>query len=421
MKNHLSSSHKLALIFLVFGICYVLFSDYLTLWISKNNISQYNRIQHYKGIVFIFFSAGLIYIVSKKLNASIDKANREQEEALRRYNVLGMATNDAVWDLNMKTGECFTNRTLQEIFGYTADELMDNNTWWTNNLHPEDKQRVISTIEAKLKGGGTVWQDEYRFRCKDGSYKIVFDRGFIMRDKNGNPYRLIGAMQDVSEQRALQQELIEEKVRHKNQMALSVINAQEIERKKLGEELHDNINQLLGVVKLYIEHAQVDQTAKNEMLKKSSEYLMQVIQEIRNLSKSLIPPTLNDIGLLESLYELISTLEDTKHIRVHLDTSDFDEQKVPEQKKLMIYRIIQEQLNNVIKHSHADDVSIRLKNLNNTVQLMVEDNGKGFDAQNNKPGTGLNNIRNRLEVFNGNMQIRSNPGEGCVLEVEFDI
>jgi two-component system sensor histidine kinase UhpB len=421
MKNHLSSSHKLALIFLVFGIIYVLFSDYITLWFSGGNISQYNRIQHYKGVVFIFFSACLIYVVSKKLNASIDKANREQEEALRRYNVLGMATNDAVWDLNMKTGECFTNRTLQEVFGYTADELMDNNTWWTNNLHPEDKQRVISTIEAKLKGGGTVWQDEYRFRCKDGTYKTVFDRGFIMRDKSGTPYRLIGAMQDVSEQRALQQELVEEKVRHKNQMALSVINAQEIERKKLGEELHDNINQLLGVVKLYIEHAQVDQAAKNEMLKKSSEYLMQVIQEIRNLSKSLIPPTLNDIGLLESLYELVATLEDTKHIRVNLDTTGFDEQKVPEQKKLMIYRIIQEQLNNVIKHSHAEDVSIRLKNLNNTVQLIVEDNGQGFDTKANQSGTGLNNIRNRIEVFNGNMQIHSNPGEGCRLEVKFDI
>lgn len=417
MKMRLTSSQKLALITLVFGIIYVLFSDYLTLLFSGDNLQFYNRVQNYKGIVFIIVCSGLVYVVSKRLNADIDRANREQEEALKRYNVLGMATNDAVWDLNMKTGECFTNRTLQEIFGYTADELMDNNTWWTNNLHPEDKERVISTIDAKLSGGGTVWQDEYRFRCKDGSYKMVFDRGFIMRNKAGQPYRIIGAMQDVTEQRLLQQQLVDEKVKHRNEMAQNVFSAQEAERKKLGEELHDNINQLLGVVKLYIEHAQADPSTKKEMLKRSSEYLVQVIQEINSLSKSLTPPTLSDLGLLESIEELAAQTEDTKKISIVVDAEGLDDSGIEMHRQLMIYRIVQEQLNNIVKHAQAKNVTIQIRNLNQAIKLKIIDDGKGFDPVKHKAGGGFRNMRNKLEVFNGNMRIASAPGSGCVLEV----
>lgn len=416
----ISSSLKLALIFLVFGVIYILFSDRVTLWISNNDLNTYNRIQNYKGILFIVVSSFLIYMLSKTMNASLARASREQEEALRRYNVLGMATNDAVWDLNLQNGECFTNRTLQEMFGYTADELTDNNTWWTINLHPEDKARVMDSMDAKLKGGGTVWQDEYRFRCKDGSYKTIFDRGYIMRDRNGLPYRLIGAMQDVTDQRELQQQLVEEKLRHKNEMAQNVILAQEAERKKLGEELHDNINQLLSVIKLYIENARTVPEHAEEMLRKSSEYLLKVIDEIRLLSRSLIPPMLRDIGLLEAIREMVKTIVEASKIQIHIQSDGFDETLLSESQKLMVYRIIQEQLNNVIRHSRASEVEIKLSNQNKEFRILVTDNGRGFDQQHTKMGVGLNNIRNRLESTNGRMNVYSAPGKGCRLEIQFE-
>lgn len=419
MKGKLSSSQKLALIFLVFGIAWIFLSDFLLLGIARN-MEMYYRLQNFKGVVFVVLASLLIYIVSRKLNASINSANRKQEEALKRFNVLGMATNDAVWDMNLKTGESYTNRTLQEMFGYTADELKDNYVWWSTNLHPDDKERVIKAMDAKLRMGGTVWQDEYRFRCKDDSYKVVYDRGVIMRDKQGDPYRIIGAMQDVTEQKSLQQQLINEKVRHKNEMAEGIINAAEAERKKLGEELHDNINQLLGVIRLYIEHALVNTAEQESLLRKSADYLRTVIEEIRNLSRSLIPPTLSDLGLVESMQELIESIRQAKDIHIDLEYSRFNENMVSESKKLMLYRILQEQLNNVIKHSGADKVSIQLRQIGNGVHLMIKDNGVGFDVNQNRSGVGLNNIRNRLEVFNGNMDIKSEPGKGCTLAVEFE-
>jgi len=414
----LSSPLKLALIFLMFGIVWVLTTDFI-LSHATNQLINIQRLQIYKGILFMVLSALLIYFVSKKLYSNIEKARTQQEETLRRYNVLGMATNDAIWDQNFKTGECFTNGTLQKIFGYTADELADNNLWWKDNLHPEDRERVIAKLEGKLSDGGAVWQDEYRFRCKEGNYKTVFDRGFIMRDESGQPDRLIGAMQDVTEQRTLQQQLVEQKVKHTHEMTQSIINAHEAERKKLAEELHDNVNQLLGVVKLYVEYARGDSPDKSDVLKKSSEYLDVVIKEIRQLSKSLTPPTLSLNGLIASISDMIHSIEQARDIVIDLDATTFDEHLLASSKQLMTYRIIQEQLNNVVKHSEADHVSIQLKQLSRAVHLIINDNGIGFDVQQVRQGLGLNNIRNRLEVVNGNMRLQSQPGEGCTLAIDF--
>ena len=420
MNYRFSPSLKLALAFLLFGVTWIIATDLISSDVAQNDSELFKNLQRFKGLFFILISSLLLFFLSKRFYAHIDNANREQEEALKRYNVLGMATNDAIWDLNLKTNECYTNRTLQDTFGYTEDELSDNHRWWDNNLHPEDRDRVIELMDTKLAGGETIWQDEYRFRCNDGSYKTVFDRGFIMRDKNGRAYRVIGAMQDVTAQRALQSKLTDEQIKHKNELTQGVINAQEAERKKLGEELHDNINQLLGVVKLYIDHAREDPPMKEQLLKKSSEYLLQVIEEIRQISRSLIPPTLKDLGLIESLSELIRTIEAARKIEIALNSIGFNEEVLSNEMQLMVYRIVQEQMNNILKHSNATKVLISLQTRQKRVHLQIEDNGIGFDITSAKGGIGFQNIRNRLDVFNGTLHINSSPGNGCKMRVEFE-
>ncbi len=416
----LTPSLKLALTFLLFGVTWIMVTDFISLDLSNGNSSLFTNLQHLKGIFFIVISAILIFFLSKRLHEHIDKANKIREDALKRYNVLGMATNDAIWDLNLKTNECYTNRTLQEMFGYTQDELWDNHSWWENNIHPDDKERVISIMDSKLESGGTVWQDEYRFRSKDGTYKHVFDRGFIMRDKHGNPYRLIGAMQDVTAQRALQEQLVQQRLKYKTELAQGVIRAQESERKKLGEELHDNINQLLGVVKLYLDHAQVDATMKDELIKKSSAYLMQAIEEIRNISRSLMPPTLKDIGLMDSIQELIHSITSTGKLEIDLKTEGFHGENLSDETQLLIYRILQEQFNNILRHAKASKVDVKMKCADDIVTISIRDNGKGADPSVKSEGIGLKNIKSRLEVYNGKMKVDTKPGGGYLLEVEFE-
>jgi signal transduction histidine kinase len=218
----------------------------------------------------------------------------------------------------------------------------------------------------------------------------------------------------------LQQQLIDQKVKHTREMTQSIINAHEAERKKLAEELHDNVNQLLGVVKLYVEHAQIDPPGKNDILKKSAEYLDLTIKEIRQLSKSLTPPTLSLNGLVASISDMISSIEQARKIRIDFEANGFDETLLSPPKQVMTYRIIQEQLNNVLKHSEADRVSIRLSQSGGVVYLVINDNGVGFDSHQVKQGLGLNNIRNRLEVVRGNLHIESQPGCGCTLMIDFE-
>jgi signal transduction histidine kinase len=292
IKSRLSPPMQLAIVFLLFGVIWIILSDLFTLYVARNNFNFLLRVQTYKGVLFMLVAAVFVFLVSRKI---------------------------------------------------------------------------------------------------------------FMRHKE------------------LQQQLSEERNRYKNELALEVFNAQERERKKIGEELHDNINQLLGVVKLYIEHAQVNPEAQAEMLKKSSEYLKQVINEIRSLSKSLVSPMLTDLGLIESINELIESILKISNLKIDVHEDGFKEDELTDIQKLMVYRITQEQLNNILKHSKAEHVDIAFARTGSEVHLTIADDGIGFDTKKIKSGLGLKNIRHRLELFNGKMKIISSPDRGCKLEAMFEI
>jgi signal transduction histidine kinase len=219
----------------------------------------------------------------------------------------------------------------------------------------------------------------------------------------------------------LQEQLNKERLLYKNELAIEVFNAQEYERQKIGEELHDNVNQMLGVVKLYVEHAQMNPPAREEMLRRSSEYLKETIDEIRKLSGALVSPPLDDIGLVASISELSHAIVKIRKMEITVRTAAFEESKLSVNQKLMLYRITQEQLNNILKHSQAAHVSISLQQCDDMVTLKIEDDGVGFDPSGATRGLGLKNMRHRLELFNGRMNIDSSPQEGCRLQASFNI
>ncbi|RTQ45286.1 PAS domain S-box protein [Hymenobacter gummosus] len=130
---------------------------------------------------------------------------KENEEALRwseeRYGLASLATNDAIWDWNLQTNAVTWNDAIHREFGYAADAVENTAKWWYDHIHPEDAERVVHGIHAVIDGEGTAWHDEYRYRRADGSYAQVLDRGHVARDTEGKPMRMIGAMQDVTEQR----------------------------------------------------------------------------------------------------------------------------------------------------------------------------------------------------------------------------
>jgi len=122
-------------------------------------------------------------------------------DSLERFELANKATFDIIWDWNLQTGTYWLNENFHELYGYTPAETEPNITSWIRRIHPDDRDRVVAGIRAVIDGGEEFWSDQYRFLCKDGRSLEIFDRGFVTRDGAGKPLRMIGAMQDISEQR----------------------------------------------------------------------------------------------------------------------------------------------------------------------------------------------------------------------------
>ena len=222
---------------------------------------------------------------------------------------------------------------------------------------------------------------------------------------------------DVTERVRLEKELALQQKLKQQQITEVVLGAQERERFELGQELHDNINQILATSKLYLDVAIEEREPRIELLDKSRKNISMAIEEIRKLSKELITPTLNDLGLIQSIKELIRSILTVKKMKIRLNISGLDESTLLPEQKINVYRIIQEQLNNILKHAQASTVIIELNKENEQISLLVKDDGKGFDPRVRRNGVGISNIISRAELYNGKVEIDSAPGKGCRLEV----
>jgi diguanylate cyclase (GGDEF)-like protein/PAS domain S-box-containing protein len=133
----------------------------------------------------------------------VDISDRKRaEEALRRseerFRIVARATNDAVWDWDLVSNDLWWSEGFQTLFGHRPEEIPPGLASWTENIHPEDRERVENGIYALIRSGRQAWNDEYRFRRADGAYAVVYDRGYVIHDESGKPFRMIGSMMDIT-------------------------------------------------------------------------------------------------------------------------------------------------------------------------------------------------------------------------------
>src|SRR5688572_1811860 len=133
------------------------------------------------------------------------KSEIKIRESIDRYNIVAKATSDVIWDWDLKTQMVQWNENVKSVLGY--NDVLTTSAWWSNQIHPQDAERVILKIDKAIHDVNPYWQDEYRFRCADGTYKYFFDRGFLLSDSNGIGIRMIGSMQDITRQKEEQNHL----------------------------------------------------------------------------------------------------------------------------------------------------------------------------------------------------------------------
>jgi PAS domain S-box-containing protein len=211
MKNNASSA--LALFILVI----LLTTGILQFLIFHTNFPNYHNLLIILVIAICFGGiVGLIhfffrFLGGKNLSESIallELNNKELSKANERYDLVAKATSDTIWDWNIENNNFIWNKGIQEIFGHQEKDIVENLDWWFEKIHPQDSLKISVKIYAAIDDlNSDKWYDEYRFRCADGSYKYVINRGFFIRDSENKAIRMIGAIQDVTKQKTEEQRL----------------------------------------------------------------------------------------------------------------------------------------------------------------------------------------------------------------------
>ncbi|HVG42468.1 MAG TPA: PAS domain S-box protein, partial [Chitinophagaceae bacterium] len=333
----------------------------------------------------------------------LKRKERELEESNERFDTVMSATHDLIWDWNLETGKFYRDKEgLQKVYGVKDAESIQNIFHWLQRIHPEDQEHLQRVIDDILHATDEqTFEVEYRIKRDDGTYSYVYDRGKILCNQEGKPERMIGAAQDITERKKLEQELLQKELDKQKIISKATIDTQEKERTEIGKELHDNVNQVLTTTKLYLELSMTNPDLKDELIQKSAKNVMYVINEIRQLSRSLMNPSIGDLGLVDSIKDLIENINLTRRLHIIMDNTEDVEVGLNENNKLMIFRIIQEAFNNAVRHAKATTVLLSLRKDKDLLHINIFDDGIGFDLSTIKKGAGLNSIQNRVYLANG--------------------
>jgi PAS domain S-box-containing protein len=340
---------------------------------------------------------------------------RQMRESEQRYRELFNKNPMPMWVFDSDSFQFLeANTAAIHHYGYTLEEFLAKTA--ADIRLNGDKAALSAEVEA-VRGKTDGIRKGIRQHVKKSGEVIFVDIAWHNINYK-NRHAVLALANDVTERIQLEEELNEQRLSRQKQITEAVIVAQEKERTEIGKELHDNVNQILGASRLYINTAMTDEEMRQELLERSTELVSNAINEIRKISKSLITPGLREIGLIESIEVILNDLRVAgDKMAIDLDLQNISEEQIEDRRKLTLFRIVQEQLNNIVKHSGATRALIRLSGEQGYIVLTVADNGVGFDVGRHRKGVGITNIISRTELFNGKVEIQSMPGEGCTLTV----
>ncbi|HEY4064871.1 MAG TPA: response regulator [Puia sp.] len=341
---------------------------------------------------------------------ALDKYRMESERKLaigalrsseQKYKLLFEGNPMPMWMVSLKNlGIIDVNEAATTHYGYTREEFL---TIQTGNLWSD-------------KNPGIYRPGIWKHKKKDGT---PIDVEVITHELiHDNESALLVLAMDITEKRRAEEELARQTDLQQKLITQTSILVQEREREEIGKELHDNINQILAAAKLYLDIAiKESEDTSPEALLRSHENLNLAMEEIRQLSQSLVAPSLGGVSLDKALRKLIDNLPLTSSLQLDLDTKGYQEDVDDENIKLTCYRIVQVQLNNIIKHARAKRATIQLKKTPSALELAIRDDGIGFNTNKKNQGIGLRNIKNRVGFYNGSVTIDSEPDRGCILTI----
>jgi PAS domain S-box-containing protein len=339
------------------------------------------------------------------------------------YKLITEITNDCLWEWNLATTRIFwIDGGHKRVFGYPIENDYVTQAFWESCIHPDDKSRVLSKLNKTITNAESrLWEDEYRFRKIDGNFSYVCDRARISYDADKKAVRLTGATQDITGRVMLQRKLDAEKINTQKKVTEAILTAHENEKAEVGRKLYDDIGQILAASKMYLQVAVASENNREENINITLQYILKVMNDIQQLAKTLVIPPSHITGLFDNIRNLVTDISSAHSLHISFSVYALDQEQLSESLQTTIFRIVQEQTTNILKHSGATNASIDLSSKDGHVVLLISDNGIGCDTRKRSNGIGLTSIKSRAEINNGSATIWSRPGEGYFLKVKLPL
>jgi len=364
----------------------------------------------------------------RSIGTTLDITKRKQaEQALReseeKYSTLIEGANDGVaivQDMQFK----FCNRAMTEITGYSSDELQDMN--YLTLIDAEFREKVSERYRQRLAGGNPPDYYLLRFICKNGTRKEI-EASSIKRSRYEGRPAITLVYRDITLQKRAQDDVARLFSENRN-LSKQLMQSQEDERRYIARELHDELGQSLTAIDT-ASRLIVLRSKKQGVIEKAEEIghiTGKLFKDVRSMLVKIRPPMLDSLGLSAALHNLTSQWMKDSSIVCNLNIAG-EPDDFPDIVNIAIYRVLQESLTNISRHSMADQVEVTLKKVarrstthgsDGMLQLDIRDNGKGIDLNAaNVMGLGMVGMRERVHVLGGNCSFDSAPGKGVHISV----
>ena len=324
--------------------------------------------------------------------------------------------------LDKGIGEAYVSPQIEAILGYTQEEWLNDPVRWYQQIHPDDKDRW-SVEAAELFLLGSPLKSLYRVISRDGRVVWFHCEAKMVRSHDGRPWFIHGVAFDISELKDAEQAL-KKKTDQLKTLSRRLMEVQELERRNIALELHDEIGQVLTGLKLTLDlSARLPASEAGESLGRARDLVNELMARVRKLSLDLRPAILDDLGLLPTLLWHIEHYTAQTSVKVNFKHSGLEKQRFAPEVETAAYRVVQEALTNVARHANINEATVRVWTRQDVLSIEVVDSGRGFDPDTvlGRETSGLTGMRERAMLAGGQLKLESSVGDGTRLLAELSI
>ncbi|MEP2023765.1 MAG: PAS domain-containing sensor histidine kinase [Reichenbachiella sp.] len=353
----------------------------------------------------------LVHVVGQRLSVELEKSRViEERESLSEFNATILESLDEVtWDYSIKKKRILWFGAIFKVFGYHKEVLGTSLSFFLSKVHPSDRVVLEDKLIMNQKSDEKFFVD-FQFENLAEKFNWLRIEGMMHNDKAGKPERVIGVVKSVHQEKMADMLKIR-----------AMIKAKDDERKRIASEIHDSLGQTLSVARLELDS--LSELLKDDLFSKKvksvSGLIAGAIQESRAISHDLMPPALVDYGLIPALETMISQLDRSSKVNFTFFHNNIEE-RFEEDFETNVYRICQEGVNNILKHSQAKNATVQVIRHPKYVYVSIEDDGIGFSQKGeneNVSGLGLRNMANRVAYLGGKIDFESNNGSIITIEI----